>query len=485
LLQTFPKIRPYVAFVDSEFKDLDKLLTIENGIFRANQIISEAVPAWEYQLNRIVEKYAEIQDHNKDGVLTAKDIDAMLHDIVTTAAKYSSLDAEQFINSFTRDEAIQAMGITSESLTAIAKDIRENEGREARIKSTKELLTEVQGYLGKGLDTKALEVLQAKGKVIKETDKANQFDLLTRPVTEAEVIARVKQKLNDLQTGYKIDGEELLLPAGAITTIAAPTSHGKTTFLINLALRVAQKYDNKSIYFLSYEEDADSVLISAMNTFIAADLSTNNRKSIRSFFRNESDEYVKASAKGTFDAGKAKFFRELINSGRLSIQYVDYDSDTLSDAIHHLYKHGNAGAVFIDYIQFLRKEGKFGDRQKEMKEICGDLKNAAVDTGLPLIVGAQFNREVINAARLHPTKIGEAGDIERASNVIIGFWNNNFDPLAGDDEVEALSTYDHRKNAFFVKNLKNRGGRVGWSGMLDFDGNTGVISNERKFAKEF
>jgi len=67
-------------------------------------------------------------------------------------------------------------------------------------------------------------------------------------------------------------------------------------------------------------------------------------------------------------------------------------------------------------------EGKYKtySRQEEIKEICIALKDVAVETGLPIILGAQFNREVVNQLRIHATKIGEAGDIERIANLIVG-----------------------------------------------------------------
>ena len=53
---------------------------------------------------------------------------------------------------------------------------------------------------------------------------------------------------------------------------------------------------------------------------------------------------------------------------------------------------------------------------------------------MPIILGAQFNREVVNHLTIHASKIGEAGDIERIANLIIGGWNNNFEIQATDKE---------------------------------------------------
>ena len=226
-------------------------------------------------------------------------------------------------------------------------------------------------------------------------------------------------------------------------------------------------------------------MISAMNTYIGKamgisdPLGGNGRKSIKSYYKSGgNNEYIKRDGREHFDTLRERFFNELIKTHRLVIQYVDYSLESLIEAIYHIHKYGNAGAILIDYIQLINKEsGKFASRQVELKSICMDLKDAAVETGLPLVLGAQFSREVVNAARMHPTKIGEAGDIERAANLILGFWNNNMKPLAKEEELDALNKLDPSKDALYVELLKYRGGKPGLAGMLSFDGNTGVISN--------
>ena len=146
---------------------------------------------------------------------------------------------------------------------------------------------------------------------------------------------------------------------------------------------------------------------------------------------------------------------------------------------HHITK---PGAIFIDYIQLLNlPEGKYKtySRQEEIKEICIALKDVAVETGLPIILGAQFNREVVNQLRIHATKIGEAGDIERIANLIVGFWNNNFKPLATDGELREIGSIT--PDTLYTTILKNRGGRVGLEETLSFNGNTGKIKNSSYF----
>lgn len=238
---------------------------------------------------------------------------------------------------------------------------------------------------------------------------------------------------------------------------------------------------DKAVYFLTFEEAADAVTVSLMSSYIGVKLSDNNRLTIKSYYQNQ--DYFKKGQRAAFEEGERRFFNELIEPGRLSIQYVDYDSDTLCEALRYLASEGNAGAVFIDYIQLLHKgkqgNNKYGTRQQEIQQICLDLKDVAVDTGLALVLGAQFTREVTAPTKLHPTKIREAADIEQIAHLILGFWNNAHKISEKDEEeTYALRRYNMRKDAIYIEVLKNRSGTVGLVETLSFDGNIGVIRNE-------
>jgi hypothetical protein len=106
----------------------------------------------------------------------------------------------------------------------------------------------------------------------------------------------------------------------------------------------------------------------------------------------------------------------------------------------------------------------------------------AVETGLPIILGAQFNREVVNLLKLHPTKIGEAGDIEKQANTILGMWNNNLPSIVTPVEAKDIKEKGPEPDTIFVKILKNRGAVIGSECMLQFNGNRGKITQEIKEA---
>lgn len=452
--------------------DPDRLIK-ESGVDSFKTAIAQALPYYEYKLHNTLDKYIKIEEES--GLLTFKDKDNLLDEIVTTASTLDPLHKEQYTKAFTSLEPIKALGITEESLSITVDRLTSTRDKEAQAIDFKKLLTEANKLQDSGEVDKAMALLDSKVKEIKLKDKATEFSSLLLPIKEDEVRQRLTNKPESLNSGYTIGGEDLLLPAGAITVLSAPTSHGKTTFLINLALNVAQKYTDKETYLFSYEEDSDSILINALNTYLDTPLSGNNRTTLKNHFTGANKRSIE---------GKNTFFKELIDTKRLNIHYSNYSSDTLIEAIRYIYKHGKPGAIFIDYMQLLNlPEGKYKtySRQEELKQICISLKDIAVETGLPIILGAQFNRTVTNQLHLHATKIGEAGDIERIANLIIGFWNNNLPIIASEGELKDISLKGlNTPETIYTTVLKNRGGRVGLDELLSFNGNTGKISNQSK-----
>ena len=457
--------------------DPDRLIK-ESGVEAFREAIRGALPYYEYKLQETLSKYGKIEEERG---LQPKDIDSLLDEVVETASQIpDATDRDRYKKLFTSLEAIKGLGISEESLSITVDRLTTTRDKEAQAKEFKKLLSEATQLQDKGETDKALELLDSKVKEVKLKDKATEFSSLMIPIKENELKERQANKPESLNSGYTIGGEPLLLPSGAISILTAPTSHGKTTFLINMALNVAQSNPDTETYLFSYEEDGDSILINTLNTYLDEEISSNNRRTLKSYFTTGSTEYIKSQSKDYFTSTKDKFFRELIETRRLNIHYSSYNSDTIIEAIRYLHKHAKPGAIFIDYIQLLNlPEGKYKtySRQEEIKEICIALKDVAVETGLPIILGAQFNREVVNQLRLHATKIGEAGDIERIANLIVGFWNNNFKPLATDGELNEINNKGVAPDTLYATILKNRGGRVGLEEILSFNGNTGKIKN--------
>lgn len=467
--------------------DPDRLIK-ESGVGAFKQAITEAVPYWQYKLEETLKKYGKLQEEREiQGIgLQPKDIDSLLEEVVETASNIPDpIDRDRYKNLFTSLPSMEYLGITEESLSITVDRLTSTKDKEAQAKEFKKLLSEATKLQDKGETGKGLELLERKVKEVKLQDKATEFSSLLKGIKKEDFKERIATKTESLYSGYNFGGEPLPLPSGAISIFTAPTSHGKTTFLLNLALNVSSQ--GKEVHVFSYEEDGDSILLKALNTYIDSPLSANNKRTIESFYKGE--DYIKREERSNFIAKEDEFFRELIDSKKLNIHYSNYDSDTLVEAIRFLHKNSSPEAIFIDYIQLLYlPKGKYKtySRQEEIKEICIALKDVAVETGLPIILGAQFNREVVNQLRIHATKIGEAGDIERIANLIVGFWNNNFKPLATEGEIIEINKKGvTTPNTLYSTILKNRGGLVGMEEILSFNGNTGKIKNSEYNALPF
>lgn len=129
------------------------------------------------------------------------------------------------------------------------------------------------------------------------------------PIKEENIKKRQANKPDSLNSGYTVGGEPLLFPSGAISILADPTSHGKTTLLKNSASNLLQEYPEKEIYLFSYEEDGDGILINALNTYLNVDISVNNRKTLRGYFTTGSTDYIKNEQVDHFLFEKRKFFK--------------------------------------------------------------------------------------------------------------------------------------------------------------------------------
>lgn len=75
------------------------------------------------------------------------------------------------------------------------------------------------------------------------------------------------------------------------------------------------------------------------------------------------------------------------------------------------------------------------------------------------MVAAQFNREVQKKEQMHPTKIGEAGDIERIANLIIGIFDIR------------------EERQLYIEILKGREIGAGHRAKFGYNGNTGKIED--------
>jgi replicative DNA helicase len=449
---------------------------------------------YNYQLRAIFNKYGAIEE--KNGGLTDRDTDNLQDEIVIIAQKLQPIDRDRFKKEFLSKTA--ELGISEESLSITVDRLTSTTAKEAQAKNLKELLSRATELQATGEIGKALKLLDSEVKEVKLKDKASDFNKLLLPTSEKAIKEELKAAPKDLKTGYTIKGDELLLQGKAITVFAGATGHGKTQLCINTTINVAIAYPENKFIFFTYEENSSAILQYFLNVYINQNLNNStypqsNRRLLKSYFKTGSTEYINSKAMGLFETKKEEFFKTFIETGRILIKYVNYNSEELDLAIRYLHKkEPKLGGVFIDYFQLLNLSGdkkraeRINDRQGELKAICQQLNIVAQNTGLPLCLAAQFNRNATDLTKLHPTNIGEAGDIERIVNTLIGLWDlskEGKEPSKG----EANEIYKRTRGAetgMYLEIMKSRDLASGGYEVLDYNGNTGKIKNSTSSGQE-
>lgn len=364
-------------------------------------------------------------------------------------------------------------------LLAYIDDLRRETIKRTLLEVSRNVVFDVE----RGLEShKILERLEQQVKNVREnkSKSASAFRDLLDAASENAVMQEIRNTSPGVRVGVEIGKIDLKIPGGAITIVAGQTGHGKTMVLINFILNYLALHPDKQAFFFSYEESRAAILSLFLNTYIDHELSKNNRESIKSYFRDGHAQFVTQESQSLFLRKKEEFFNELIETKRLNVIYADYHAEELVQAIRFLRKNTQTGLVVVDYMQLLGLQNKKTmQRQEELKQICLMLKDCAVQTGFPILMAAQFNRTVTAEADISPTAIGEAGDIERAANMVIGIWNRNCQGLNREGNKGKDGRVIPQAPQMYMEVLKSRETGIGHSTILDVNGNTGKLSAQK------
>lgn len=364
-------------------------------------------------------------------------------------------------------------GIDADGVKAAADIVRQNEAEKRYRAELRTLAKKAGEALDSGKIEEAENLLWKDAKEARLRLHSGRFASLLDGQTKEAVAAELARLNGGLQTPYELyqTGREpvnLEFPAGAISVIAAPSSHGKTAFLINSILELCPLYPDKEFHFFTLEESAAAVTAKMLNTFLDMEISGRNESAIEHYLKGE-PKFIRGEMYSEMKEKEPEFWALL--GARFFVHYLeDATAESFCEAVRWLHKRRNIGGVFADYIQLFRLQnpGRL-NRQEEVKAFCTLFKETAVETGLPLIFAAQFNREVTSEAATHDyTKIREAGDIEHVAAVILGLWNREFTKPKKDESGKETGGPSPMMAA---KILKWRGGPVGHGAAWNYNGN--------------
>lgn len=367
--------------------------------------------------------------------------------IVTEGIEYwetlqDPIEAKDFIKELTT-----GLDIPKEQIQPLMKDYQERQAQKRQEQSYRELQNRASKLLNEG-ELGALTNLYRE-ELPSITAKA--VSRILEPYSLETFTLDIKAKSEGLKTGFNALDAYITIPTEAITIIAGRPSHGKTTLLLNMFLNCIKTYKDKRFFFFSYEETKKQLALKCITILSSEQIDRfQNLKHI--------ENYIRADKTTNARIGQGqKDYSELTDSGRLWLIEEPYYINDLTDTISYLAdRYNNIGAVFIDYIQKIKIKGKYQSRQVEIQKISEEILEVAKKAHLPIILGAQLNREAKDYKQAGLSNLRESGDIEQDANIVLSVYNP-----AMQEAEEAGSELIAEEVNLEIKILKNRGGVTG------------------------
>lgn len=317
-----------------------------------------------------------------------------------------------------------------------------------------------------------------------------------RPLTEKDIREMSRRRTEGIplgitfKNGFNSPVETLTLNTG-INIACAMTGHGKTSFLNNVALKLSTEGDGQdgSVIYFSYEISKGELVADLIGTYVGRSAPVKDGVSVQ----DAVIAHFKGDDSAILDPKKWKEKEhELVStafeSGRLLVVDKSYSAETLVQALMYYTTKVKAKAVLIDYAQMLYSEAMAVQRTQEIKYVVGGIAAYANENCIPVLMAAQFNRQVSSPASMAERNIGEGGDFSRIANTIIGIYNlERLEPALSPTEDKETANLMYRlgepcqdtrgdivpiRNKMLFKLIKRRGGQAGLYSLVGWDGRT-------------
>ncbi|MEM1136979.1 MAG: DnaB-like helicase C-terminal domain-containing protein [Bacteroidota bacterium] len=390
---------------------------------------------------------------------------------IEAIAQYASIIKNQlnrgrFIDLFLKSHGENA-NISRQTVEEAAAKLRYNQQVEEETKSLQRVTLEASKRLREGQLTEAKAYLEKKLSQFTSTEIREKV----KPYSFTEFLEETATEPDDLKTGIEALDQIIRIPQSAITLIAARPSHGKTSLMLNMFYNMIKLYPKKQLYFFTYEEPAKYLMLKILNRILFEEFQYSADLNYLRRYQAGKKQYSEIVEKAKKQLG------ELIESKRLNIFSFNLNDIELAEAVKAQYKKDITGAVFIDYIQKIPVNQQVKGYEV-IKQISNTILNKiAVPLQIPVILGAQFNREA-RASRigdLHADMLREGGDLEQDANTVLGLLNYNF---VEDKEDEFGIAFKKGEVAQLdIKSLKYRNGTPGKIAHLELHGRHHLVNS--------
>jgi|GEM_PF-2484610 len=280
---------------------------------------------------------------------------------------------------------------------------------------------------------------------------------VAEPYTLGRLQEDMLQTPDELKTGYEGLDKLVGIPQGALTIVAAPPSHGRTAFLMNLLLNMVAHNEERAFFFFSYKESRKWVALKLLN-ILSGKIIDEDRN------LNRLERYVKGGygSSPEIEEGK-KEFNLLTEKGRLWIIDEPYSVDDLVDACMYLSVRHNVGGIFIDSIQKIKTKGDHTSRHAELQGVTERIFEMAKSLSVPIIAGARTDGEPQRRAEVEVEDLNGAGVMGQDAHLVLGLRSRAVEMAAEDGTNSAESDLDLK-----VTVCKNRNGPTNQEVVLRF-----------------
>jgi DNA primase catalytic core len=436
-------LRAYVVSLPEGYKDPDELIRAK-GVEALQEVLQQAERGAKWRAWRIVSKHDVSTDRGLDGALEEA--------LEASGDITDGIERRDFLASLR-----QALGLSEEQLAARAKDFKKKAQEKRSQKLLEGFQEDLQRDLARNDIQRATESFFQVSRLLSPTEREVQTP---EPYGAEQAIADLLQTPKGLKTGYRELDELISIPPGAITIVAGRPGHGKTTGQLNLLVNMIKGYPDKSFYFYSYEEAKKFIVLKIVMLLAGKKLhDSQNQEAYINYLR----EY-RGTEKAIDQAWEQ--YGQLVSSGRLLIDDHRRPAEALASTIAQTSqeKEGKIGAIFVDYIQKIGLQASRDIRYLEIKQVSSLLLDQAVETDIPIILGAQLGRDkAAGRAKIRLDNLREAGDIENDANLVLGVYNESVDKLEEEGQQPG------REVDLEIHLLKVRGGAAGRKVTLTFD----------------
>jgi len=209
----------------------------------------------------------------------------------------------------------------------------------------------------------------------------------------------------------------------SITVIGSKSSIGKTSLATQIAYALASR-SLKILYFTTEMPEKE-----IRNRIICSELNLN---------------YFNVVRKGIISDEEKQSVLEMTDKVRGIPLHIYFKPGLTYDIIRNETEKEKADFVFVDYLQQMKIKGK--DRpDREIAEICNNLKEMAGDCNCGVVILSQFSRQFDKSDREKPklSDLKESGGIEIAADLVLLLHRHkiNYEPDIYSPEMKRIVSY--------------------------------------------